>query len=551
MMPLAAQKHSPPPPPPFSARPMLPPSPQYNPPASMSRGPPPPPPFSAGRETAAFSSTSRPGSSMSISSMLDSAPGRPHREPISATINGTSPPAPYSSAPAQLASASSPTRSNNRNEFLNGSSLEKYQTTQTPTSRPFRAYSTGKANSPDGIRFGPPPANSISQQSPRSDHDTQQDWNSRHDRNTSVGRIINRPSSQPNGYTSTLPDVERRRAENHAQLAERAKHEENVIKEASLRQANRDRVSSFDFLGRQAQLDRQQRLEREKMSAHQDTHREDRLSGMGYPFMTQSSVFSEPSMSTSGSAKESVLERLLDRNYQPNSNTGKGTILGESRLHLHEERQNSIQTQNQSLIASRQSFQDKREERQLQAKTQDGKFATGIHEGKPGIDGFSQQLRNADEGIQNHRSMLTLLNDNNKRAGRVSPLPQAVQGAQGPKRGPSSDPSIKNEFSRMFSGIGSGVGSTGLNSGASTPFPPSPKQNQDADHRPMFNGRGELLDFPKSRNGSRVGMRGKRVKEAEPKELEITEERSMTGGTRAKGIRKSRHTQPHHHHIHQ
>lgn len=51
----------------------------------------------------------------------------------------------------------------------------------------------------------------------------------------------------------------------------------------------------------------------------------------------------------------------------------------------------------------------------------------------------------------------------------VSPLPQAVQGAQAP---PSDDSSIKSELGRVFSGIGSGVGvSTATNpgSGASTP----------------------------------------------------------------------------------
>ncbi|KAI1004983.1 hypothetical protein K3495_g3232 [Podosphaera aphanis] len=45
------------------------------------------------------------------------------------------------------------------------------------------------------------------------------------------------------------------------------------------------------------------------------------------------------------------------------------------------------------------------------------------------------------------------------RKGRISPLPQAVQGAQTQADGPSGEPSIKNEFGRMFSGIGSGVGS--------------------------------------------------------------------------------------------
>lgn len=44
------------------------------------------------------------------------------------------------------------------------------------------------------------------------------------------------------------------------------------------------------------------------------------------------------------------------------------------------------------------------------------------------------------------------------RKGRISPLPQAVQGAQPQHGGPGGEPGIKSEFGRMFSGLGSGVG---------------------------------------------------------------------------------------------
>ena len=48
----------------------------------------------------------------------------------------------------------------------------------------------------------------------------------------------------------------------------------------------------------------------------------------------------------------------------------------------------------------------------------------------------------------------------------MSPLPQAVKGAQAKAKGPASEPGIKNEFTRLFSGIGSGIGSN-----MSTPVP--------------------------------------------------------------------------------
>jgi len=56
---------------------------------------------------------------------------------------------------------------------------------------------------------------------------------------------------------------------------------------------------------------------------------------------------------------------------------------------------------------------------------------------------------------QSQRNFLGVQEINRK--GRISPLPQAVQGAQ--REPPSGEPGIKSEFGRMFSGIGSGVGS--------------------------------------------------------------------------------------------
>ncbi len=58
--------------------------------------------------------------------------------------------------------------------------------------------------------------------------------------------------------------------------------------------------------------------------------------------------------------------------------------------------------------------------------------------------------------MQQNRNSLAVQEIN--RRGRISPLPQPVQGAQGQSNGQSGEPSIKNEFGRMFSGIGSGVG---------------------------------------------------------------------------------------------
>ena len=70
-----------------------------------------------------------------------------------------------------------------------------------------------------------------------------------------------------------------------------------------------------------------------------------------------------------------------------------------------------------------------------------------------------QLRRSLEEAHAAQRSILNLSGDRQRDA-RASPLPQAVQGAQGAPAGSGREAGIKMEFGRMFSGLGSGVGST-------------------------------------------------------------------------------------------
>ena len=139
-----------------------------------------------------------------------------------------------------------------------------------------------------------------------------------------------------------------------------------------------------------------------------------------------------------------------------------------------------------------------------------------------------------------HRSSLGLLLDNSRR-GRISPLPQAVQGAQGRTSGPGSD---KPGFGRMFSGLGisaRSVGQTG--SGASTPFhPPSPKAETEPPRKTSMSSRHDLIEGSKSQNGSRNGKRMRSVREdgAEP----------MRGDRDTSVSRAAKRGRTHHHHHH-
>ena len=148
------------------------------------------------------------------------------------------------------------------------------------------------------------------------------------------------------------------------------------------------------------------------------------------------------------------------------------------------------------------------------------------------------------------RSSLALFVENSKRGGRVSPLPQAVQGAQRQSMTPASDPGIKSEFARMFSGIGSGVGS-GMprpalaDSGPSSPFTHrSPTRVWEAERPLPLAGRSSLVELNKPRVASRGGRRSRKTRYEEVK----TDDNNVDslGIPSTRGMKRGRHT--HHHH---
>ena len=101
-----------------------------------------------------------------------------------------------------------------------------------------------------------------------------------------------------------------------------------------------------------------------------------------------------------------------------------------------------------------------------------------------------------------HPKVLSLVHDSKR--GRLSPLPQAVQGAQPKARGPASEPGIKNEFARMFSGIGSGVGSAMSTPAPPDPpapdsLPPSPTRADVGEGRGVLGGKADRAEGPKPR----------------------------------------------------
>jgi hypothetical protein len=144
--------------------------------------------------------------------------------------------------------------------------------------------------------------------------------------------------------------------------------------------------------------------------------------------------------------------------------------------------------------------------------------------------------------MQQQRSFLGVQEINRK--GRASPLPQAVQGAQGQLNGPGGEPSIKNEFTRVFSGIGSGVGAMGVPSPVSA-NPGMPFSNTGQLRREDIE---KLQDSPVEnghkleRLGSRQGGGRRRKKEEDVKgdDESSTGRRTPSGNGRG-GPKRAKH----------
>lgn len=149
------------------------------------------------------------------------------------------------------------------------------------------------------------------------------------------------------------------------------------------------------------------------------------------------------------------------------------------------------------------------------------------------------QGRRMGEDMHPAKSLLAFGPDANRRTGRASPLPQAVQGAQAQPLSIGKDPHVKSEFGRMFSGLG------GL--GSSTPSRGSPMPQATQDALPPGTDLNEHLRL--QRVSSQTGRKPKRVKDEEAGfDSESMDGRGTPSGVR--GSKRNKHTHPGHHHHH-
>ncbi|KAF1963052.1 Rxt3-domain-containing protein [Byssothecium circinans] len=158
--------------------------------------------------------------------------------------------------------------------------------------------------------------------------------------------------------------------------------------------------------------------------------------------------------------------------------------------------------------------------------------------GYPGR-GLYDQYRRIGEDLNHAKSLLAFGPDVNRRTGRASPLPQAVQGAQAQPLSIGKDPHVKSEFGRMFSGLG------GL--GSSTPSRGSPMPQGSQDAHPPGADLNEHLRL--QRVNSQNGRKPKRVKDEDGGfEHDDMDGRGTPLGSR--GAKRNKHAHPGHHHHH-
>ncbi|KAF4805802.1 hypothetical protein CGCSCA5_v015019 [Colletotrichum siamense] len=152
----------------------------------------------------------------------------------------------------------------------------------------------------------------------------------------------------------------------------------------------------------------------------------------------------------------------------------------------------------------------------------------------------SPRNRPVEEHPNNGQRHLLAVQEINRK-GRVSPLPQAVQGAQPQLPGPAGEPGIKSEFGRMFSGIGSGVTGIGVSSpvtaGAQLPYTNASLARRDETDGPAQDSGPDAAPKPPAK--------GRRRK---LKEEDIKGDEESTGRLTPVGRAKRPKTHQHHHH---
>ena len=494
----------------------------------------------------------RPGSSMSISSMLGDG-DRPTRDPGSSSLfprpaatSGSYGSATPLSAPGAMSPPSTTARRSFEYPFMRRSQTPDKPFSKNQSARPYRSSSGGIPQTADQSRFGPfsrapsssqyPEKHGSMQHSPQVSP-TEAQYNEA--RRSSLSGPAARPNSQPQ----------------HLEPSPRTGYSplSRPPPESSLSSSQRPSLySGFDpQYGRFGGLYADRQAEDQ---AHRD--RDCHLSDPKAPY-PQSHYFSRYGERESTDRHSRASTWDLGRSQppspeskrfpapEPSSGFGFGAIQSYTKS-LGGPRQSSMSIHPREEPRQNQRSPPPSEQPYLsKLQSQPRLFAgsaptTGL--GPYGSPSAEEQRRKGNEELFHHRNLLGVGVEGRK-ADRASPLPQAVQGAQAQIVGPGAESGMKNDLGRVFSGIGSGVGgvnAAAAGSGHSTPMTTSPfKRDRNA-------ATGEATDdirLNRPESAARKPVRKSRDEDAQL-EGETSFERAGASG---RGSRRGRHLHHHHH----
>ncbi|KAF5860651.1 hypothetical protein ETB97_001284 [Aspergillus alliaceus] len=521
------------------------------------------------RETPSNSAHHRPGSSMSISSMLGSDADRPARDVGSSSIFSRIPvsSAPFSSAPPPSApSAMSPPTAPARPSPLEYSPFRRSHTpeksfSKTQPGRQYRSASGGgsQPSVAEQTKFGGlsrVPSSSQYPDKPSSTHPSPQVSSAEVPYNETRRFSFSAPAPRPNSQPQHLEGPAR--PAGYSPLARSAavpSGGESSFGGAHQRQASymgqESQHGRFGGIYGDRHLEEQAHRERERAIAHEHDSKSSHPPSRYGPYGDR-----DPAAGRQQSAAKWELGRSQPPSPEvkrfPASEHGTGFGFG------------AIQSYTKSLGGSRQaplSIQPRQgqptpppHEQQpylTKLQTEPRPFGSTPSAGPSSLahsaSSDNQRRKGSDELLQ-HRSLLGVGLDA-KRGGRASPLPQAVQGAQAQILGPAGEAGIKSELGRVFSGIGSGVGgvTATTGSGPSTPMVSSPFK-RDSVTAKSANGETTTDETKISRPISANEKRSRKSRDEDGQaESEAGTDQRLTTSTRG---RRGRHVHHHHHHHH-
>ncbi|QDS74109.1 hypothetical protein FKW77_009752 [Venturia effusa] len=541
----APQGDPPPPPGLFQSRQMPPPSPsqqQQAVPYSAQRNPPPPPPFSSNRELPGLGSTSRPGTGMSISSLLgtdapSSAPSinNSHQSPTPGSAQ--SPSGPSMQPP-------SPRRGQSLAAKLDYGQWSRQQTPDRhgsmPTSRPPEngqypasqspAMFSGPRQSPEFGRNGPPPLHHLYQSTtllgPRPYQSSPTDIRNQEQHRQAEERIPPRPNSQPAGFAMPPREAGPREYPSPTDSRPPFHHYPQPERRDEMRHGP---AASYDHQAAVAAIARDGPR---PMTTHPVSH----------PTYSPPQDPRAPRDGREEVGRDNVVRRdgyagPFRTGFRNQHYPAMGGPTEAPRSHPQVNEPFRRPSEVQHIVFGPEYRPQERPQPHSQEANQDRRMS------EPQAHGEPMQYRTlSHESVSNHLMQRSRSSLGDGKRGRASPLPQAVQGAQPPPMGVGSDPSIKSEFGRIFQGLGYG------GYGASTPTrgSPMPRSAPEGEAIVVSDGEGSKM----SKIGSSRGRKAsKRVKEEETR---LDSESNDGRATPLANSGRSKRTKVgHHHHLHQ